>query len=352
MEKLIKIMARLRDPDGGCPWDLEQDFKTIAPYTIEEAYEVAEAIDAGDRAALRDELGDLLFQVVYHARLAEEEGAFTFDDVVTAISEKMIRRHPHVFAKGSIADAEAQTAAWEDQKASERDVRDTDEPVSILDDVPSALPSLLRAEKLQKRAARVGFDWPEISNVVDKLREELGEIAEAIADNSGTAKTAGAGDEQATVKLGTDEATVKLDDDETTVKLGADPATVKLDDDAATVKLGTGTAFEVVDDEPIAVKLGADAIIEGPSTDRVIAEPGTDRVMEELGDFLFAAANLARHLKLNPEEALRRANRKFINRFQYIEQAMAAEGRKLDGASLEEMEELWQAAKRAEKSTA
>jgi NTP pyrophosphatase (non-canonical NTP hydrolase) len=159
LQRLLEIMARLRDPERGCPWDRAQDFASIAPYTIEEAYEVAEAIAENDMAALKDELGDLLFQVVFHARMAEEQGAFVFADAVAAISDKMLRRHPHVFGDAAIADAAAQTAAWEAHKAQEREAK-SDDPQSALDGVGIALPALTRAEKIQKRAARVGFDWP------------------------------------------------------------------------------------------------------------------------------------------------------------------------------------------------
>lgn len=180
IDQLLAIMTRLRSRDGGCPWDLEQTFETIAPYTIEEAYEVRDAIQRGDRTALKDELGDLLFQVVFHAQMAAEEDAFTFDDVVAAICDKMIRRHPHVFGDSDIASAEAQTEAWERQKAAERAAK-ADGDGSVLDDVPPALPALQRAEKLQKRAARVGFDWPDIAPVLAKLDEERAELAEATA---------------------------------------------------------------------------------------------------------------------------------------------------------------------------
>ncbi len=254
IEDLIAIMARLRDPEGGCPWDIEQDFKTIAPYTIEEAYEVADAIARGDKAALKDELGDLLFQAVYHARMAEEDGDFTFADVVAAISEKMVRRHPHVFAdQKDIKTAEAQTTAWEDHKATERDKKGH----SVLDDVPAALPSLVRAEKLQKRAARVGFDWPEATQVLDKIEEEIKELR-----------------------------------------------------------------FELE------------------------KSPGhQEMVADEIGDILFALVNLARWVKIDPEDALRSTNSKFIKRFRFIEAALKDEGRNLKSASLEEMEALWQQAK-------
>lgn len=179
MERLLAIMARLRDPETGCPWDVEQDFASIAPYTIEEAYEVADAIARGDMADLRAELGDLLFQIVFHSQMASEAGYFAFDDVADAIAEKMERRHPHVFADADARDAEAQTQAWEAQKAAERAARNPDS--SALADIPLALPALLRALKLTKRAARVGFDWPDAERVLDKFEEEARELREAIA---------------------------------------------------------------------------------------------------------------------------------------------------------------------------
>ncbi|HSZ74833.1 MAG TPA: nucleoside triphosphate pyrophosphohydrolase, partial [Rhizomicrobium sp.] len=250
------IMARLRDRETGCPWDVEQDFKSIAPYTIEEAYEVAGAIEDCDWPALKDELGDLLLQVVFHARMAEEARLFAFGDVVAAIVDKRVRRHPHVFGHGaSVASAEAQTIAWEEHKKRERGVRGT----GLLDDVPRALPALLRALKLQKRAASVGFDWDSARLVVEKIAEEAAEIAEAQAEGAPAAK-----------------------------------------------------------------------------------------LEEEMGDLLFAVANLARHLKVDPEAALRAANAKFTRRFGFIEGALAAQGRTTAEASLEEMEALWQAAKKSE----
>ncbi len=183
IEALLAVMARLRDPERGCPWDVKQDFKSIAAYTIEEAYEVAEAIDRGDLADLKDELGDLLLQVVFHARMAEEQGAFAFADVVAAINGKMIRRHPHVFGDASVEDADAQTAAWEATKARERAAkrREGDAPPSALDDVPKALPEWQRALKLQKRGAAVGYDWPDLPPVLDKLHEEIAEVRDALA---------------------------------------------------------------------------------------------------------------------------------------------------------------------------
>ena len=190
-DRLVAIMAKLRDPDGGCPWDVEQTFSTIAPYTIEEAYEVADAIDRGDMTDLRAELGDLLLQVVFHARMAEEDGHFDADAVADGIAEKMIKRHPHVFADQAIDGAEAQTRAWEDQKASERAERAASEgrEASILDDVAVGLPALTRALKLQKRAARVGFDWADVRLVMEKHKEELGEL-EAELDDADPARLA------------------------------------------------------------------------------------------------------------------------------------------------------------------
>ena len=178
INQLLDIMEKLRDPNGGCPWDLEQNFDTIAPHTIEEAYEVAEAIARNDMAELKDELGDLMFQVVFYAQMAKEAGDFDFYDVIAAISEKMIRRHPHVFGSADIATAEAQTTAWEETKARERAAKkkDADKAPSALDGVAETLPALTRAVKLQKRASRVGFDWPSIAPVFDKIEEELGEL--------------------------------------------------------------------------------------------------------------------------------------------------------------------------------
>jgi len=177
--ELLRIMARLRDPERGCPWDIEQNFASIAPYTIEEAYEVADAIERGDMAALRDELGDLLLQVVFHAQMAQEAGYFAFADVVAAINEKMIRRHPHVFGDASVADAEAQTRAWEAHKRREREHSETDR--SVLAGIPRGLPEWQRALKLQKRAATVGFDWPDATPVIAKLHEEIDEVRAELA---------------------------------------------------------------------------------------------------------------------------------------------------------------------------
>lgn len=176
IDVLLDIMARLRDPAQGCPWDREQTFATIAPYTIEEAYEVADAIQRGDMQELKNELGDLLFQVVFHAQMAREQGLYDFEDIVAAIAEKLVRRHPHVFGGARIESAQAQTVAWETHKAAERAGRGTGTAVSALDGVAATLPALTRAVKLQKRAAHVGFDWPDVAGVLDKVHEEVGEL--------------------------------------------------------------------------------------------------------------------------------------------------------------------------------
>jgi len=185
IQRLLDIMARLRDPQRGCPWDLQQSFKTIAPYTVEEAYEVADAIEREDLPSLRDELGDLLFQVVFHSQMAKEQGAFDFDAVANAICDKMERRHPHVFGDASVADAEAQTVAWEEQKRRERaQKRTAREQVSVLDDVPVALPALTRANKLGKRAAQVGFEWSDVHGAIEKLDEEIAEFKAEVRSNA------------------------------------------------------------------------------------------------------------------------------------------------------------------------
>ena len=181
IDRLKRIMAQLRDPETGCPWDVEQNFASIAPYTIEEAYEVADAIEAGDMEALKDELGDLLLQVIFHSQMADEQRAFNFDDVAETISDKMVRRHPHVFSDENVGDAEAQTRAWEETKARERKAKAADDPDhSALDGVAKGLPALLRALKLQKRAARIGFDWRGAEGALAKLREEIDELSEEV----------------------------------------------------------------------------------------------------------------------------------------------------------------------------
>jgi ATP diphosphatase len=267
IRRLIDIMAALRTPDTGCGWDLAQTFETIAPYTIEEAYEVADAIARRDMADLRDELGDLLLQVAFHARIAEERGAFDFGDVVEAITQKMIRRHPHVFGDAQDLPAEEVKALWARIKAEEKIAKAAKAAPAgdqagegLLDDIPLALPGLVRAVKLQNKASGVGFDWNDIRLVVDKIREETDEIEAAL--DSG--------------------------------------------------------------------------------------EP--DAVEDEIGDLLFAAANLARHAGIDPESAVRRANAKFERRFRFIEQELARQGVAPGTASLADMDALWNAAKCGEKS--
>ena len=264
--RLIEIMAALRTPVTGCPWDLEQTFATIAPYTIEEAYEVADAITRGDLDDLREELGDLLLQVVYHARMASELDRFDFADVADAITRKMIRRHPHVFADAALRDEFLNANLWQRIKAEEKAERGAAAEGSRLDDVPLALPALTRAVKLQKRAAEVGFDWPNLAPVFAKAEEEIAELKAAITERG---------------------------DDE--------------------------------DKRP------------------------AKQVAEEFGDLLFVMANIARHLKVDPEAALRDANAKFVRRFKSIEAALAKEGRRPEESSLEEMDQLWDEAKAAEK---
>lgn len=256
MAKLVAVMARLRDPDGGCPWDLEQTFETIAPYTIEEAYEVADAIRSGDRDALKDELGDLLFQVVYYAQMSMEDGGYDLDAIAAGQAEKMIKRHPHVFGDADIADSQAQTRNWESQKALEREKSGEK---SALSGVALALPALVRAEKLAKRAARVGFDWENSTQVIAKIREELDETEAEVTNN-------------------------------------ASPA----------------------------------------------------RIEEEIGDLLFAVANLARKCAIDPEAALRGTNDKFTRRFAYIEDRLKARGKTPEQSDLAEMDALWNEAKARE----
>ena len=253
IERLLYIMRRLRDPDTGCPWDIEQSFSSIAPYTIEEAYEVADAIARGDMADLKGELGDLLLQTVYHTAIGEEEGLFTFHTVADAISDKMVARHPHVFGDQSRdKTAEQQTIDWETIKATERAQADQ---TRTLDGVALGLPALTRAVKLQKRAARVGFDWPDVEQVLDKIREEIDELK--------------------------------------------------------------------------------------------AAESAAHR-HEEFGDLMFVMANLARHLNIDPEQALRDANQKFTRRFNGIEDKLQQDGRTPPQSDLAEMDALWEAVKQEE----
>jgi len=266
ISRLLEIMAALRTPITGCPWDLEQTSRSIAPYAIEEAYEVVEAIERGDSHDVKDELGDLLLQVVFHARMAEEAGEFAFDDVAAAICDKLLRRHPHVFGPGETLDSGGVAAQWADIKAAEKAARAARRgeaaPASLLDGVPLPLPALTRAVKLQEKAGKVGFDWANARLVLDKIREETEEVAAELA-------------------------------------------------------------------EP-----GAEA---------------TPALEEEIGDLLFAVANLARHARVDPEQALRGANAKFERRFHFIERRLAEVGRAPAEASLDEMEALWVEAKGVEK---
>ena len=265
IQNLIAIMVALRTPETGCPWDLEQSFETIAPYTIEEAYEVIDAIERGDMVDLKDELGDLLLQVVFHARIAEEAQLFAFPDVVEAITKKLIRRHPHVFGDMNAHSPKQVKTLWDDIKAQEKADRrsarkaagyvDSEPSTSVLAGVPEALPALTRAEKIQSKASKVGFDWNDPLVVLDKIEEETVEIKDAIASGSKT------------------------------------------------------------------------------------------EITEEIGDLLFAVVNLARHLKVDPEQALRLANNKFTKRFNYIEADLEAKNKPIKNATLDEMEALWQEAK-------
>ncbi len=260
VETLLAVMAKLRDPDEGCPWDMEQSFRSIVPYTLEEAYEVADAIERNNLEDLKEELGDLLLQVVFHARMAEEEGAFTFADVVDGIVQKMIRRHPHVFSKGEPRSADEVAITWEEIKESEKAMKGRD-TLGLLDDVPVVLPGLAQAVKLQKKAAKVGFDWPDIGPVLEKVEEELSELKHEVDANA------------------------------------------------------------------------------------------PDAIEEEFGDLLFVLANYARHLKIDPDAALRRANQKFRTRFASMELNAKAERVKLENLELEELEALWLRAKEEEKKS-
>lgn len=263
IKQLLAIMARLRNPDGGCPWDLEQNFATIAPHTLEEAYEVVEAIEKNDTAALKDELGDLLFQVVFHAQLATEQQLFTFDEIATHVAAKMVERHPHVFGDREAATSGDVVTNWEADKAAKREaaVKAENKQLSVLDGVNTALPAMSRAVKLQKRAARVGFDWADRRDVIAKIHEELSEL-------------------QAELQA---------------------------------------------------------------------ASPNHTAITDELGDVLFAITNLARHLDIDPETALRHTNAKFERRFREVERRLNEQGRNIKQATLTEMEAEWKLIKQAEK---
>ncbi len=263
LSRLVEIMEALRDPVSGCPWDIEQDFASIRHYTIEEAYEVADAIERQDFDDLRVELGDLLLQPVYHAQMARERGLFDIGDVILAITEKLIRRHPHVFGEQLANDAGGAKGRWEDAKAEERAEKaekSGNTQSSVLDDVPLPLPALVRAEKLSKRAAKVGFDWPDWRQVMDKCQEELAEVSEAVDQDDKAAMT------------------------------------------------------------------------------------------EEIGDLLFSVANLARHIGVDPEAALRDANLKFTRRFTYVEQRCTEDNTPIGDAGLSQLETYWNEIRAADKS--
>lgn len=262
-QQLLDIMARLRHPEQGCAWDVKQDFSSLIPYVIEEAYEVVDAIERNNLDDLRSELGDLLLQVVFHAQIASESGHFTFEQVSESICDKLVRRHPHVFGDAVYSSDEERQQAWEQAKADERQEKNkTQTHSSVLDGVAASLPALLECEKIQDRAAHFGFDWPEVDPVFDKVQEELDEVKEAWLS-------------------------------------------------------------------------GNQAHIE-----------------EEIGDLLLVAVNLARHLKINPELALKRSTKKFSSRFQYIEQKVAAAGQDLNKCALSELDAYWDEAKIALKKQA
>ncbi|HZT60603.1 MAG TPA: nucleoside triphosphate pyrophosphohydrolase [Pyrinomonadaceae bacterium] len=275
---LVALMSRLRSPEG-CPWDREQTYATLAPMLLEEAYEAFEAVEdarAGRPENLREELGDLLFQIVFYAQVARERGEFTIDDVTDAIHSKMVRRHPHVFGDVRVRDNEELLRNWEQLKAEEKRAAGKDEPddSSLLDGVSAKVPALMEAHQLATKAARVGFDWKSVEDIFDKLREEIDELRAAIREHE-EAGAAAASEQEAAAA----------------------------------------------------------------------AEAKHERVREEVGDLLFAVANIARHLRVEPEAALKLTNRKFRRRFRHIERSLRARGRDIGAATLEEMEELWQEAK-------
>lgn len=258
LDRLLDVMTQLRDPDSGCPWDKQQSFESIVPYTIEEAYEVADAIEQGDMDSVKDELGDLLFQVVFYAQLGKEQEDFDFEAIAKVIADKMIARHPHVFLHQKVHTEAELTANWEASKQAEKAAKGQDFDSSILANIPSGMAPLMRANKLQKKCAKVGFDWTELSPVVDKIQEEIQEVMEEV--------------------------------------------------DAR--------------------------------------ELNQSAVEEEVGDLLFAVVNLSRHLKVDPETALRKANRKFESRFRALESIFEQKGQPLSAASLDDMEAIWQQVKK------
>ena len=256
IEQSLAIMAKLRDPESGCPWDLKQDFKAIVPHTLEEAYEVADCIAKGELSELKSELGDLLFQVIFYAQLAKEQGLFDFADVANTLNEKLVRRHPHVFTEQSeLTDAEL-SVQWQAIKAQERAEKTASRQMSLWQDIPDAIPGLSKAKKIQQRVASLGFDWPSYHGALDKVAEELDEVKEALQQ-----------------------------------------------------------------------------------------DPYSEHSADELGDLLFATVNVARHLKRDPEQLLRNANRKFTSRFEKVEAYLSTRGQSLETATLEQMDEAWEAIK-------
>ncbi|WP_428464685.1 nucleoside triphosphate pyrophosphohydrolase [Photobacterium kagoshimensis] len=258
--QLLEIMATLRDPQQGCPWDIKQTFDSIVPHTIEEAYEVADAIYQQDWQEVKAELGDLLFQVVFYSQMAKEQGLFDFDEVVTGLNEKLTRRHPHVFSEAEFADDAEINANWEAEKAKEREQKGEDD--SVLANIPLALPALSRADKIQRRCAKHGFDWDTLGPVVDKVKEEIDEVLEEV----------------------------------------------------------------------------------------IQVEPDQAKIAEEVGDLLFASVNLSRHLKVNPEQALQLANKKFERRFRQVEESVLEQGLRLEACSLEKLDGIWDQVKQREKA--
>ncbi|MCO7223889.1 nucleoside triphosphate pyrophosphohydrolase [Pleionea sp. CnH1-48] len=260
MQSLLDVMTQLRDPESGCPWDLKQSYSTIVPYTIEETYEVADAIEREDFVDLKGELGDLLFQVVFYCQLAKEDQHFEFDDVVEGVCHKLITRHPHVFSDVTYESEEAFHKAWESQKHKEREQKNEASQASMMDDIPKSLPALKASQKMQKRAARAGFDWPDVSGVWEKIDEEIAEIHQEIPQDASQS-------------------------------------------------------------------------------------PDKDRLEDEVGDLLFACVNLSRHLGIDAESALARANKKFSQRFRVMEALVDNEDEQLDAMSLQRMDEFWELAK-------
>ena len=257
IDELLKIMSQLRDPNTGCPWDLKQDFKSIVPHTIEEAYEVADCIEQGDFSELKTELGDLLFQVIFYAQLGKEQGLFDFDDIVQGLNDKLIRRHPHIFAQQQRLSDEQIAQQWQAIKAQERKDKANNVPPSLWQDIPANLPSLSKAKKIQQRVAGLGFDWPSYHGALDKVAEEVDEVKEALA-----------------------------------------------------------------------------------------VDPYSTHSAEEVGDLLFATVNVARHIKRDPEQLLRAANDKFSVRFEKVQAYLAERGQSLDTATLEQMDNAWEAIKK------